>query len=68
MFALTWIVSLIETFAHEPEVSTKLEILSEGCHGAICSVHHFDTNIQVEWYATFLLLTSIVFMYIFFEP
>ena len=36
-------------------------------HGAICSVHHFDTNTQVEWYATFLLLTSIVFMY-FFNP
>ena len=34
------------------------------CHGAICSVHHFETNAQVEWYATFLLLTSIVFMYI----
>ena len=38
------------------------------CQGAICCVHYFDTNIQVEWYATFLLLTSIVFMYIFFEP
>ena len=34
------------------------------CHGAICSVYHFETNTQVEWYATFLLLTSIVFMYI----
>ena len=38
------------------------------CQGAICCVHYFDTNIQVEWYATFPLLTSIVFMYIFLNP